>query len=130
MIHTDCVSKKAFNANYKAFSKFFRSLNSTLKMKLILNSRKLYIYAPVSKKPSDSFTLMKGRPFEYVISSKLTLKITTSLTVQGVEYSDNKTATLLVYSISLLLIHGWRIRKSYLERLIEESFNSLRQASD
>lgn len=73
---------------------------------------------------------MKGRPFDYVISSKLTLKIASSLTVQGVEYSDNKTATQLVYSISLLLIHGWRIRKSYLERLIEESFNSLRQASD
>lgn len=75
MIHTHCVSEKTFNTNYKAFSKFFRSLNSTLKMKLIINSRKLSIYAYISRKTSNSFTLMKVRPFEYEflwISSKLT----------------------------------------------------------
>jgi len=57
MIPTHCVTKKTFNTNYKAFGKFFRSLNSTLKMKLIMNSRKLYIYASISRKTIPSHWL-------------------------------------------------------------------------
>lgn len=77
------MSKKTSNTDYKALSKFFRSLNSTLVTKLIMNKRKLF-----QESTSSSFKLMRMKLFQYGISLMSTLK--THCFLNSGEYSDTK----------------------------------------